>query len=167
MMKFIRCAIILFFPLVTFGQKYLLDNEQLIFSFDTKNGRHVVLAKDKKNEYIVYRFGSKSKIEFEFPDKLNSSWKKFKYFYYLRGGGIQNDAEDLNYVYFTNSNFQYTIYDTYHAAGKIYTVGIRVINLQNKKTFYIDGNYKTISGTLSGFRDNKLLTVTDDADNEN
>jgi hypothetical protein len=155
-----------FFSLATYGQSYLLNNEQLIFSFDTKSGKHVILAKDRNNRYIVYRFGGKTKIEFEYPDKSIASWKKFKYSYYLRGGGAQNDGEDLNYIYFINDSFQYTIYDTYHAEGDISRVGIRVVNLRTKKTVYINGNYQSVKGTLTDFRDNNFLEITDDATNE-
>ena len=49
-----------------YSQTYILSNEEVIFSFQTKNGKKMVLAKDKGNEYIIYRFGSLKKIELEY-----------------------------------------------------------------------------------------------------
>ena len=145
-----------------FGQGYLLPNEELIFSFSTQKGKKVTLNKDKNNQYIIYRYGSDKKIELEFPSKSASSWKSFNYSFYLRGGGSQNEGMDLNYVYFTNNNYQYIIYDTYYAVGEKHSIGIKIIDLKTKKTTDIKGNIKTRKGTLIDFRDNKLLEITDE-----
>ena len=72
-----------------------------------------MLAKDKDNRYLIYRFGTKDKIEFEFPDKNESSWTKFKYSYYSRGGGKRNAAQDLIHISFINNGYKYFLYDTY------------------------------------------------------
>lgn len=147
------------------GQDYLLNNEELIFSFDTKNGKHVMVAKDKNNLYIVYRFGTKNKVEFEFAGKSKESWSKFKYSFYLRGGGSQNEGMDLNYLYFTNDNFKYSIYDTYYAAGRDLNVGIKVTNLKTNKVTDITGVYKTKKGSLDDFRENNLVEIIDETEN--
>lgn len=60
---------LLFFSLAAKAQIFLLKNESEIFSFDTQSGKHAVLAKDKGNAYIVYRYGAKDSVEFEFPEK--------------------------------------------------------------------------------------------------
>lgn len=152
-----------------FGSKqdkgYLLKNEEAIFSFDTKNGKHVMVAKEKGNLYIVYRFGTKDKIEFEYAGKSKESWSKFKYYFYLRGGGVQNEGMDLNYLYFTNDNFKYTIYDTYYSADQSRSVGIKVTNIKTKKTTDIIGVYKTRKGTLTDFRENNLVEVVEESEN--
>lgn len=156
---------VLFLFGICYGQGYRLANEQIIFSFDTKSGKHLVLAKDTADSYIIYRFGSPKKVEFEFPGKTEESWSKFKYSFYLRGGGAQNEGLDLNYIYFTNNGFKYIIYDTYIAANKESSVGIKVINLKTNKTVQLAGNYRSRTGSLIDFRDNKLLEIIEDVEN--
>lgn len=143
---------------LAFGQDHL-DNEELIYSFNTQNGKKVILCKDKDNKYIIYRFGHNSKVEFEFPDKSKSSWKDFKYSFYLRGGGIQNEGMDLNYIYFIHNNYKYIIYDTYYAIGNKLNIGIKIIDLKTNKITNIKGNTKTRIGTLVDFRENKVLEI--------
>lgn len=139
----------------SYAQKYLLPNEEVVFSFQTNNNKRVVLAKDKANAYIVYRFGTAQKIEFEFPEKTKDSWTKFSYSFYLRGGGAQNDAMDLNYVHFSNKGYKYTIYD------KQPETGITITNLKTNKETEIEGKPKTRKGNLIVFRDNGLLKITE------
>lgn len=160
-MKKVCSILLLFFSLHSFGQTFLLRNEEIIYSFDTKKGKHLTLAKDTANKYIVYRFGTKGKVEFEFPEKNESSWTKFKYSFYLRGGGVQNEGQDLNYITFTNKDVEYIIYDTYYSIGEIIETGIKVTNLTTKKTTDIKGDHKTRKGTMSDFRDNGLLEITE------
>src|SRR5579871_1334535 len=145
----------------TFGQSFTLPNEIVIFSFETYNGKKATLNKDTANKYIIYRFGTKDKIEFEFPEKSQNSWTDFIYSFYLRGGGTQNEGMDLNYIYFTNRDFKYVIYDTYVAIGNKQEVGIRIINLKTNKTTIKKGDRKTRKGTLVDFRDNNLLKIGD------
>jgi hypothetical protein len=139
------------------GQKYLLPNETVIFSFNTQNGKIVTVNKDKENKYIIYRYGTKDNVEFEFPNKSKSSWTNFKYSSYLRGGGIQNEGMDLNYLSFVNEKFKYVIYDTYYARGNNQNVGIKIIDLKSNKVTNIKGLVKTRKGTLVDFRDNELV----------
>lgn len=137
------------------AQTYVLENEEIIFSFQTKNNKFVYLCQDKKQHYIVYRFGSKEKIELEFPkNKDNTSWSKFEFFSYLRGGGIENDAKDINEVSFNNHQILYTIYQNYYSEGEKHEIGINVFDLTTNKTIRIIGNLKTVKGTLIDLRDN-------------
>ncbi len=154
--------VLLCFTTTCFGQNFTLPNEELIFSFTTQSGKEVILNKDKRNNYIIYRFGTKDKVEFEFPGKSKSSWTEFKYSFYLRGGGRKNEGMDLNYIYFTNKGFEYVIYDKYFAVGNKQDIGIKIINLKTKKTTNIKGNRKTRKGTLVDFRDNNLLEIGDE-----
>jgi hypothetical protein len=163
-MHFLNFKNICFILFISFSsrvaaQKYTLQNEEVIFSFNTKNGKTVTLNKDKGNSYIIYRFGTKDKVELEFPEKSSSSWQQFQYSFALRGGGTQNEGMDLNYVYFTNNGFRYVIYDTYYAAGKKQAIGIKIINRSTNKVTNIKGDLKTRKGTMVDFRDNNLLTI--------
>jgi hypothetical protein len=45
------------------------SNEEVIYSFETKNGKRMTLVKDKKDGYIQYRFGSRNHVEMEFPSE--------------------------------------------------------------------------------------------------
>ena len=162
MLKKIVTILTLLYAANSYAQNYVLKNEILIFSFDTKNGKHMTIAKDTANKYIIYRFGTKSKVEFEFPGKTKNSWAQFKYSFYLRGGGIQNEGMDLNYFRFSKNNFKYVVYDTYYANGNKNEIGIRVTDINTNKTTDIKGNYKTRKGTFIDFRDNKLVEIDDE-----
>jgi hypothetical protein len=54
-MKKLLIILYLLIPL-TFWAQYLLPNEEVIYSFETKNGKKMSLVKDKTNKYIQYRF---------------------------------------------------------------------------------------------------------------
>lgn len=138
---------------------YLLPNEEEILSFETKNGKKLMLAKDKDNGYIVYRFGSKEKIEREYPEKKDKeSFKKFTYSYALRGGGKINAGIDLNYVAFVSGAYKYVIYTTYFAEDKRIAIGVKIIKPENNEPIAdIKGRLKTQSGNLTGFRDSGLI----------
>ncbi len=160
-MKFIPLFVFFWFliPFISKAQKYKLENEETIFSFSTKNMKIVTLNRDKNNRYIIYRYGTTGEIEFEYPDTTKSSWTKFTYSYYLRGGGVQNEGMDLDYVYFTNKNYKYIIYNTYYAVGEVIEVGIKIIDLKTGKQTNIKGDIKTRKGRLNDFRDNNLLKI--------
>jgi hypothetical protein len=138
------------------SQPNLHSTETLLYSFTTQSGKTMILAKDKKDAYIVYRFGTKDKIELEVLDKTK---KQFKYSFYLRGGGKANEGMDLNYVYFTNKDFKYVIFDTYSANGNVHKIGLRLINLKTNEAAVIKGIEKTKKGNLIDFRDNGLLEI--------
>lgn len=158
-MKIFFIPTLLFFSLVAEAQRLLLKNESVIISFTTNNGKQVVLAKDSGDAYIVYRYGTINSIEFEYPKRNKDSWKKFKYAYYMRGGGDQNEGMDLNYLHFTNRGYKYSIYDTYYATGNESAIGIHVTNLKTKKTTDIKGIEKSKKGTMIGFRENGLVEI--------
>src|SRR5262249_24470189 len=145
-------------------QTLLQPNEQTIFYFKTKAGKEVLLAKDAKNAYIIYRYGMDGKAEFEFPQKTKESWQKFSYSFYLRGGGVANDGMDLNYVSFSNNGFHYVIYDSYYAVEEKSIVGVRVVDLNKTKKYDIKGDIRTRKGTMVDFRDNNLLPISEDLD---
>lgn len=139
---------------------YLLPNEEVIYSFETEKGKLLTLAKDKKGRYIIYRFGTKDKVELEFSEnKDEASWKKFTYSGYLRGGGTGNLGRDLNYLAFFNGNYKYVIYATYFAEeSEKANVGIKVFdNMSNKLIADIKGKEFTRKENLTLFRDNELI----------
>lgn len=132
---------------------YQLKNEKLVYQLKMKNGKQLSVCIDKDEKYIVYRYGSKNKIELEYPkEKDFSSFKKFEYSEYKRGGGIQNAAMELKYLAFTNNGIKYVVYDTYFAEINKSNAGIKVIEFQNKITD-LKGLKKSAKGNLSNLKD--------------
>lgn len=139
---------------------FVLPNEVVVLSFKTKKKKQVFLCRDKDNRYLVYRFGSKSKVELQFPGKLDeTSFQKFEYSSYFRGGGVENLAMNLDYLSFTNSGYRYVIYKTYasESVGHEDEVGIRVIHLKTQKETSIEGDFNTFEG---GFPEEVMEKVT-------
>lgn len=161
-LKFLFAIFLINFSITAIGQTYLLPNEINILCFKTKNDKVVVLAKDKSNGYIIYRFGTANKIEFEFPSKTKDSWSKFKYSYYSRGGGKKNAAENLSHVSFTNGHYKYFLYDCYYSESDEFLIGIQVINLKNGKSTDIKGKIKTKKGSLTNFNGKELLEIDEE-----
>ncbi len=155
--------ILLFLFLIpaTIWSQYLLPNEEIIYSFETKNGKKMSLVKDKSNKYIQYRFGTKSKIEMEFPaNRTKESWKQFHYNSYWRGGGIQNAGMEVDNLQFTNDGYQYLLFRTYHAEGEVYSAGIIITDKKGKET-HIIGNYKTVKGCICNLEDTGMIEIED------
>lgn len=149
-----------FIPTVLWSE-YLRSNEEVIYSFDTKAGKKMVLVKDKGNEYIQYRFGSKDRVEMEFPLNRNKdSWKQFKYNSYHRGGGKRNAGMDLEYLNFVNNGYTYSIFKSYYAEDGSLSTGITVTDSKGKSTD-INGIYKSIKGCLCNLEDIGLVEKDD------
>ena len=141
--------------------EFVLGNEEVIYSFETKKGKKMVVVKNKNNAYIQYRFGSKGKIEMEFPaEKTKESWKQFKYNSYWRGGGKENAGMEIDNLQFTNKGYTYLIYRTYFAESEENSAGI-IITDSNKKETRINGVPKTINGCICNLEDTGLIEKTD------
>ncbi len=146
---------------VSIWAQYLLPNEEIVYSFETKAGKKMVLAKDKKNQYLQYRFGSKNKVEMEYPaERTKASWKKFKYRSYFRGGGKQNAGMELNYLTFINNGYTYQLYKSYSAEDSSYSTGITISDPKGKE-IKISGIYKSIKGCLCDLPDIGLVEIED------
>lgn len=134
-------------------ESYQLNNENLVYQLKMKNGKLMTICIDKDQKYIVYRYGSKNKIELEYPkDKDLSSFQKFEYSGWSRGGGVKNSAMELKYLAFTNNGTKYVIYDTYFAEGNKFNTGIKVIEPKNKIT-NLKGLKKSAKGNLADLKD--------------
>lgn len=164
MMKLTLALIILFVSEHTFSQNLILPNEDTIYSFKTKNGKTMMLAKDKNDKYMVYRFGTPKHIDFEFPEnKDTSSFSHFSYNYYFRGGGKENAGLDIDNLIFENQGFQYIVFSSYSAGdGKYdesFSIGIIIIEKNTGKRTVIKGKNNTEIGNLQGFRTNELIKI--------
>ena len=134
---------------------HLPENEELLFGFFTKKGKMLTVSKEKKDAYIVYRFGTRDKVELEFPTDKASSYDEFTYSYYMRPGGPENAGLDLNYLRFENKGFSYEVYDEYGSEspeGKRESVGIRLKDLKSGKEYDIKGDPATMFGGLMHLR---------------
>jgi len=137
----------------------VLDNEEVLLEFTTKRDKKLTIAKDKSDTYLVYRYGTADKIEFEFPTNKRLAYQEFSFSWYYRGGGVQNEGMDLNYLYFKNGNYKYVVYQEYIAqTGKIES-GILVINMKTDKRTTIKAVEATVKGSLYELRDDKKINV--------
>lgn len=136
-------------------------NETNVYSFQTTSKKTVSLCKEKSEKYLVYRFGTPEKTELQFPEQLDeSSWKKFTYQFYMRGGGPQNAGMDLNSLSFANKDVKYAIYSDYTSEDNVTRTGITVM-LANGKTVDIKGSLPTQTGSLANLRDNTKIVIED------
>lgn len=145
----------------TFWAQYLLPNEEVIYSFETKNGKKISLVKDKTNQYIQYRFGTKNKVEMEFPsERTKESWKKFHYNSYMRGGGKDNAGMEIDNLLFKNNGYEYVIFRAYHAEGNDYSAGIIIKDSKGKEN-RISGNYQTVKGCICNLKETGMIEIED------
>jgi hypothetical protein len=131
------------------------ENEDILISFPIADSNKIASVCISKNQqgYIVYRFGTKDKIELEYPEQNEDSWKKFTYSYYLRGGGTANEGLDLNYLDFENDGYIYEIYEEYSSENDKTFIGIKVINQKTGEETDLPGDSKGLKGTLISLRD--------------
>lgn len=136
-------------------------DEDVLLSFNIANSDKTVsicISKQKSN-YIIYRYGKPNDIELEYPEKTESSWDKFTYSYYVRGGGTDNEGIDLNYLNFENGKFNYKIFEEYDSETDKSMVGITVTNLKTGEETDIQGDSNSIKGTLIDLRDNDKINI--------
>jgi hypothetical protein len=125
------------------------EGETNLLSFTTKNGKSVSLCVGAANKYLVYRYGTTSQTELQYPPALDaSSWEKFAATNYQKPSmGKANSAEDLHRLVFKNGNVTYTIYDdTSDANGHVCGVGV---TMPGKKEVFMQGNLKSVTGQLA------------------
>lgn len=122
-------------------------NEEVVFAFQVKNQKWVSVCKEKNGGYIVYRFGTKTKLEMQYPEKLDSaSWQQFTFQGYMRGGGKQNAAMRFGYLNFYNNDINYEVYDLWNSEDDKEACGITV--KLKTKTIGMEGNLKSRKGSL-------------------
>jgi hypothetical protein len=133
--------------------------ETTVFSFRTKGGKTAALCQGPKEAYLVYRFGTAAKIELQYPTKLDaSSWRKFTYWSYHRGGGAHNAGLEIAQLKFANQGVEYTLSDQTSAfynkrkeedSHREVIVDVAV----NGKTISIVGDAETAVGDMMGLKD--------------
>jgi len=155
-----RLFIFLIFTSLFQAGSLLKPQEVVIFSFKTASGKQLMLAKEKNDRYIVYRFGKNDKVELEFPKNKAESWSQFEYSFYLRPPQQEVEGHDENYVVFTIGKFQYTIFEKMVTADKVQTdIGIEVKNLSTGTVTTIAGVNSSQRGTLIDLRSSEIRQV--------
>ena len=110
-------------------------DEKVIFGFSLKkSNKIVVVCNQKDDKYLVYRFGTKDKVELQYPNTLNAaSWKAFRYSGYSRAGGRRNLAIEMHSLTFKNNQVLYQIKDESGAEHNENSASI-IVNMNGKKT---------------------------------
>jgi hypothetical protein len=134
-------------------------NERSILEFETTEGKTLLVAIDTTNKYIICRYGSNSTLELEFPGERRASWDEIQYSWYLRGGGTENEAMDLNYLYFDFSNSLYVVFQEYVANEGEPKFGLTIKNQQNLENRTIRALPQSIIGSLTELRDNPKIQI--------
>ncbi len=143
------------------------DKERTVFSFRLKDsGKYLSILEstDKENLYLVYRFGTASAVELEFPKEKKGPAGKFSYWFFMRGGGAENEGVDVNHLSFTVNGWQYLVYDEYAAADKSQEVGVRIIRLKDCKMLELVGRPESRLGSLLEFRDHDAVRHVENED---
>lgn len=103
-------------------------NENTVFAFQLENNKWVTVSKEKGGAYLVYRLGTKDKIEMQVPPVLDtSSWSRFKFSGYNRGGGKENAAMYFGYLSFGTKGVGYEVYQLWNSEDSIEHCGLYVI----------------------------------------
>lgn len=138
--------------------------ETAVIAFKTSDGKYVTLAMAKDKSYIVYRYGTKEKVEYEWPkEKDSTSLSKFKYAFFLRGGGPENEGMDLNHLYFEDDFNKFVLFDIFYASTDSHRIGVTITSKSNPDDIKdIKGVVKTEVGSLTDFRTNKIISVTEE-----
>jgi hypothetical protein len=140
-------------------QPLVKENERVLFSFPVINSRKIVTIGLSTNqpEYIVYRFGTRDKIELEFPKDKIDSWGQFLFSYYFRGGGRVNEGLDLNYLIFTNEDYTYTVFQEYDAVDQTGNIGVRIRNNKTAIEYEMNGDASSCVGSLFNLRNDRRI----------
>ena len=142
--------------------------ETVLFSFETKGGKTAALCQGPKGAYLVYRFGTAAKVELQYPATLDaSSWRKFTYWSYTRGGGAANSGIETSQLKFKNNGVEYTLsdqtvafYDKQHEEDYRREVGVDVT--MKGKNIVVAGNPATVVGDLYRVKENHKVKVEED-----
>ncbi len=140
--------------LATGASAHCSSNEVLVFGFALTNGKIASICKEKNGAYLVYRFGTRNKIELEYPQQLDrTSWKKFSF--YMAECPATNELDDhlTSKLIFTNNKARYEIFEIRENALDLIHVGIMVT--ENGKTTVLKGAPNSITGWLNSLQENK------------
>ncbi len=132
------------------------QGETVLFGFQMeKSSKFVAFCTNKKEDYMVYRFGTAAKVELEYPQNRKDTWSKFSQIHF----GEECDRKGKgSYLAFTIGDVGYTVRERCffndesiadkNAADEAYQVDIEVKNAKTGKTTVLMGREGTRSGSL-------------------
>lgn len=128
-----------------------MQQELLLFGFRVAGkNKYMSLCEGQGEKYLTYRFGTPGNVEFQYPEVLDeSSWDKFDFYGYSRGGGVENDAMGDYSISFTNHDVEYTISQNWRLLNDEYSIGI-LINMGEKRVV-LQGEQESQAGSLMLF----------------
>lgn len=127
----------------TYNSNLCLPTENLVIRFDMKDSdKTLAVCMDKEKKYLVYRFGTKDKIEFEYPENKEKSFDNFTYLHQDNAG--EDQSETLDTLAFQNGDYEYVVYQRL-ALQNTY-VGVKINTLSTKKEMDRQGDASTIAG---------------------
>lgn len=155
---FLFVVLLFFLAFKTFAQKaqkITMKHEETIFSFVTSENKTVVIAYEKQQNYVVFRYGTNEKIEVEVRESKTNAEKKFKYSFFKRGTSKHTNYLDLNYLNVNVGSMQYVVYEDYISLGNEPEIGIIITDANIGERVEIKGDFKTKNGSLNFFRENE------------
>lgn len=136
-------------------QKITMKNEETIFSFVTTENKTVMVAYEKQQNYVVFRYGTNEKIEVEVRESKTNAEKKFKYSFFKRGTVKHTNYLDLNYLNVNVGSMQYVVYEDYISLGDEPEIGIIITDANVGERKEIKGDLTTKKGSLNFFKENE------------
>jgi hypothetical protein len=151
--KSVLCCAVLALSSTAFADNLCESKEDVIVSFQLqKSNKTASLCRGQAFAYLVYRFGTKAKIELSYPPELNSkSWEKFEYINDTMHGGSRTAAVSSNDISFTNDGVEYTLLETWKTQDEASYIGI-LLNF-GKVTREFRGKKSSQEGTLMNLSD--------------
>ncbi|MES2836271.1 MAG: hypothetical protein V4667_02015 [Bacteroidota bacterium] len=136
-------------------QKVQPQHEEIIYSFVTSENKTVVIAFEKQQNYVVFRYGTNEKVEVEIRESKTTAEKKFKYSFFKRGTPKHTNYLDLNYLNVNVGATQYVIFEDYIALGVEPEIGIIITDANIGDRKEIKGDLTTKKGSLNFFKENE------------
>ena len=131
----------------TYDSNLCLPTENLVVRFNMKDSeKTLAVCMDKEKKYLVYRFGTKDQIEFEYPETKENSFDNFSYRH--RNNVGENQSETLDTLTFQNGDYEYVVYE--RLANQNTFVGVKITTLSTKKETNREGDASTFAGTWYG-----------------
>ena len=143
---------------------YLMEGEELVLQFTTIIGKTCLIAKAEDGDYLVFRYGTDTDLEFQFPTNSRPHWPQFRFSFFVpnlgEGGETSLDSKSYNYLQFDNKDHKYVVYDEYIQG--IRHTGFKVIPLKGGPAKRVEARPETVQGTLLKLRYEPKLETTDE-----
>ncbi|HJV87498.1 MAG TPA: hypothetical protein VJ698_18660 [Noviherbaspirillum sp.] len=146
--KLLLSCLSIFLSSTLYAQSLCTESEKAIFSFkETRSRKFMSICEGSSASYLTYRFGTKEKIELQYPGQLDEhAWKKFEFSGIRRGGGKENAGFGAYTLTFVNGKTEYVVFQEWNDEDETYSIGI---NIQTPgKTTVLLGDRLTQKGSL-------------------